>query len=179
MPPQASSSNSSKVPKFTDIIYKWYVQYRRNFLWVTVGILFILAGIYVTYRRMVFYTTQKHTPSDTTNVPNAQRREDTAEVLLFVVDWCPHCKKAKPEWSIFVQKYDKTTVNNHRIECVGGKEGVNCTNTDDANVQDAIQHYNIEHYPTLKMKVNGQVYDYDGPITSNNVEKFVLSVLNS
>jgi thiol-disulfide isomerase/thioredoxin len=163
-------------PKFTDIIQGWLRPLRKRILWVVLAVIFLIGGAYVLSRTYQFHSTIKQTRADTTNIPNAQRRSGKCEVLFFNVDWCKHCTKAKPEWTAFVSEYNGQTVNGCAIECVGGNEGVNCTKTNDPSVQDAIQHYNIEHYPTLKMKRDGTVYDYDGPITKDNLVKFVTTM---
>lgn len=163
-------------PKFTDLISKLIRPYNSRILWISLILLFLIIGTYTIWNGIQFYMKTKQTKDDLTNVANANRRSGTIQVLLFTVDWCPHCKKAKPEWISFVQKFDGTTINSYVIECIGGAEGINCTNTNDPNVQDAIQHYNVEHYPTLKLKMDGTVYNYSGPITKQTMESFVNSI---
>ena len=37
-----------------------------------------------------------------------------AELMLFGVSWCPHCKKAKPIWDAMKKKYEGKEINNSR-----------------------------------------------------------------
>jgi thiol-disulfide isomerase/thioredoxin len=167
---------SSSVPKFTQLISKYFQPYQTRILWIVLILLFLGVGIYTLWNSIQFQLHTKNTKQDLTNISNANRRNDSLQILLFMVDWCPHCKHAKPEWISYVQTYDGTLINNYMIECIGGKDGINCTNTNDPNVQDAIQRYNVEHYPTLKLKKDGIVYDYNGPITKSTIESFVSSI---
>jgi thiol-disulfide isomerase/thioredoxin len=112
------------------------------------------------------------------NIPNNGTNGEVS-FYFFNVDWCPHCVKAKPEWIKFCQRYNDQEYNGYIISCVGGENGTDCTNSDDPNIIDIIQKFNIEHYPTLKM-VNGKtVIDFDGKITNENLETFITSILKS
>lgn len=111
------------------------------------------------------------------NVPNNGTIEQI-NIYFFNVDWCPHCVKAKTEWEEFCKKRNNEEYKGYNIVCVGGVDGVNCTNSDDQNVIEYIQNYNIEHYPTLKMVKGGSVIDFDGKITNDNLEAFIENVLD-
>jgi thiol-disulfide isomerase/thioredoxin len=110
------------------------------------------------------------------NIPNNGSNEEVT-FYFFNVDWCPHCIKAKPEWIKFCQKYDGKEYNGYIISCVGGENGTDCTNSDDPSVIDIIQKFNIEHYPTLKMVKGSSVVDFDGKITDDNLETFIVTIL--
>ena len=36
---------------------------------------------------------------------NNNRGTSEAKLMFFSADWCPHCKKAKPEWDKFSSEY--------------------------------------------------------------------------
>ena len=113
---------------------------------------------------------------DQRNIPNNGSNEEVS-FYFFNVDWCPHCIKAKPAWIKFCQKYDGKEYNGYIISCVGGENGTDCTNSDDPNVIDIIQKFTIEHYPTLKMVKGSSVVDFDGKITDDNLETFIVTIL--
>jgi thiol-disulfide isomerase/thioredoxin len=118
---------------------------------------------------------------------NLQSQSDVAnngtieevQIYFFNVDWCPHCVKAKPEWKKFCDRRNGEIYKRYNINCVGGENGVDCTKTEDVNVVDYIQNFNIEHYPTVKMVKGGTTIDFDGKITDDNMETFIEGVLNT
>ena len=91
---------------------------------------------------------------------------------MFYVDWCPHCKTAKPEWDKVKQQYNGKTINGTTILF---KE-VNCTN-ETADVQEMISQYKIEGYPTIKLLKGNQVIDFDAKPTQDSLTKFLNGVL--
>ena len=92
-------------------------------------------------------------------------------VYFFFADWCPHCKKAKPVWSQFTNKYDGKVVNGSKIICVA----VDCTDPDKQETAQMISQFNITSYPTIKMVKDGNTYEFDAKITDTNLEEFVKS----
>jgi len=84
------------------------------------------------------------------------------------VDWCPHCKKALPDWNQFSAQYDGKEVNGYRIECVD----MDCTE-ETSKVASAINEYKIDSYPTIKMKKGDEVIEFDSKITKYSLEQFV------
>ena len=102
--------------------------------------------------------------------------EGTLEVMFFNVDWCAHCVKAKPDWQTFVNKYDKQNYHGYQVNCVGGNEGVNCTNSDNPDVKAAITKYSIQHYPTLIFIQNGTQVEFDARINTQNLEDFMTKL---
>ena len=93
------------------------------------------------------------------------------QVMFFNVDWCPHCVRAKPEWSKFVQNHSSDS----NITFVGGEDGTNCTNNDDSSVRDLVQKYNIQHFPTVIFVKDGTPTEFQGKVTSDNLESFLSS----
>ena len=37
----------------------------------------------------------------------------SAEIIFFYVDWCPHCKTAKPEWEKVKDQYQGKVINGY------------------------------------------------------------------
>ena len=95
-----------------------------------------------------------------------------AELILFYVDWCPHCKTAKPEWDKVKQEYSGQSINGTPILF---KE-INCTN-ETSEIQQMISQYKIEGYPTIKLLKGNQVIEFDSKPTQDSLKKFLNSVL--
>ena len=167
--------------KIQNVLYNNSLRkYSRIIVIVAMVILFSVVGIYI-YR---VYVSKVLAVNSGKNVANADimgagkegasgASSGKLDVMFFSVDWCPHCVKAKPDWAAFVQEHDGKVTNGYMVTCVGGEAGVNCTNSDDANVKKMTQQYKIEGYPTLKFIQNGTVVDFDAKITKANMEGFM------
>jgi len=97
---------------------------------------------------------------------------NTAELLLFYVDWCPHCKTAKPIWNELKSEYENKTINGYKIIFTE----INCTN-ETAEVEQMVNKYSIEGYPTIKLLKDGQVIEYDAKPSKATLEQFLNTVL--
>ena len=92
--------------------------------------------------------------------------------MFFHVDWCPHCKKALPEWNNFKKQFADKEVNGYIVKCVD----VDCTD-ETSDVQNMINKYSIESYPTVKMIKDNNTIEFDSKISTNTLEHFVNSML--
>lgn len=139
---------------------------QNTFIIIGVSLLFIGVAIYV-YKS---YIQPKLNPNYVANKEfvSADEDEKEAEVLFFHTEWCPHCKKAKPHWEQFKEKYEGKIINNHRVLC---KE-YDC----DKN-EKLCDKYKIDGYPTIKMLKDSQIIEYDAKPTIENLTKFVESTL--
>ena len=95
-----------------------------------------------------------------------------AEIMLFYVDWCPHCKTAKPEWEQVKAEYDGKNVNGYIITFTE----INCTN-ETAEVEKMVNSYKIDGYPTIKLLKDGTVIEYDAKPTKETLTQFLNTVL--
>ena len=108
------------------------------------------------------------------DVANANRRTKDVNIYLFHVDWCPHCKKALPEWNSFKSIYDNKEVNGYTVKCID----INCTD-ETAEVANIINSYGIESYPTVKMVKDQDTIEFDSKITKTALEQFVTMMTNN
>jgi len=111
------------------------------------------------------------------DVANSNPSGRTITIFMFHVDWCPHCKKATPEWKMFSDQYNNTSLNGYQIEC----RDVDCTKSDDPTVKNLVDKYSIKQYPTVIAVVpsaNGKEtrVDYEAKVKKNYLEKFATSL---
>lgn len=100
-----------------------------------------------------------------------QAKGQTVEVMMFYVDWCPHCKTAGPEWELFESRYNNTTMDKTQYVI----NSVNCTE-ETPEIEGLISKYKIEGYPTVKMVLGDKsVVDFNAKITNENLSKFIKS----
>jgi len=153
-----------------------YLDPRKFMFWmIFVVILFIAAAVYGYYN---FYqpSASARNFNDLSNkkpVANGQGGGGDVLIYFFHVDWCPHCKTAAPEWKTFSDNYDSAEINGYTIRCMDTE----CTNDKDASIQDIIQRFAIEGYPTIKMVKDGKTIDFDAKVTNGNLEKFVENMI--
>jgi thiol-disulfide isomerase/thioredoxin len=95
-----------------------------------------------------------------------------AELMFFHVDWCPHCKTALPEWEKIKKEYNNKKINGHRILFLE----YNCTEETEETTK-KIETYKIEGYPTIKLKIDGRVIEFDAKVNKENMEQFLSTVL--
>jgi thiol-disulfide isomerase/thioredoxin len=108
-----------------------------------------------------------------TDVANSNIRNRQVTIYFFHVDWCPHCKKALPEWNKFKADKNGKEINGYVIRCVE----MDCTN-ETSDITRAINEYNIDSYPTVKMLKNNQKIEFDSKITNTALDSFVVTMLN-
>jgi len=150
-------------------------RYIRPYYYYILGITILSIFIYVTYwsYNTFYLKSASNKKNKFSDVANANRRNKESSILFFHVDWCPHCKTALPEWNNFKSQNDGKEINGYIIKCVD----MDCTN-ETSDVTRAINQYNIESYPTVKMLKDEQVIEFDSKITANTLNQFVTTMLN-
>lgn len=106
-------------------------------------------------------------PSDNPDDPNFDPGQ-LAELMFFCVKWCPHCKKAEPEWNKLVKKFDgkkinKSTVFFKKIDCEDSEA--------------LADQYKIQGYPTIKLEKGDQIIEYNAKPNAETLEEFLRSQL--
>lgn len=161
-------------------------KYHRWIFIVIIFIIFIYLG-YNAYSRYEGFDS-KSEKKKYQDVANAQDFTPTVQLYMFFVDWCPHCKTAKPEWDKIKLKYNNTEVGGYLVECID----IDCT--DDfgevtlekskygaetpTKISEIIKQYDINGYPTVKLVKEGKPYDFEAKITEPNLNKFIDQILN-
>jgi thiol-disulfide isomerase/thioredoxin len=137
----------------------------------TIGIiaLVIILLLIVFY----MYSSQKSSISQSKeNFENGSDDKHNAELMFFSVDWCPHCKTAKPEWEQLKAEYKDKKINGYNIIFTD----IDCTK-ETPQIEKLMNTYKIEGYPTIKLLKDGQVIDYDAKPTKDTLVKFLNTVL--
>jgi thiol-disulfide isomerase/thioredoxin len=79
--------------------------------------------------------------------------------MLFKADWCGHCNEFKPLWNELIndsklkKKYNFMTI--------------------DSNDEKEVQKYNIKGYPTLLLKKDDKIIEFDGTRDRDTLIKFL------
>ena len=132
-----------------------------------------LAGVFTL---VALYVWRKHIASrvNPTYVPNREFTTDEqaapneADLYLFYTVWCPHCTKAKPEWSRFKESIGENKVNGVTINFIE----VDC-DKDTATAD----RFRVDSYPTIKLVRNDQIIEYDAKPDVDTLRQFLTASL--
>jgi thiol-disulfide isomerase/thioredoxin len=142
-------------------------------MWIIISIviLFIIIGLfcYFYYLSPILKPKYQH---NSEQGPNDSGNGNTAELLFFYADWCPHCKAAKPIWNDLKAEYENKTVNGYKIIFTE----IDCSE-ESAEVEKMMNQYNVEGYPTIKLIKDGQVIEYDAKPSKDVLVKFLNTAL--
>ena len=107
----------------------------------------------------------------------SEEKYKEARIMYFYADWCPHCKAAKPHIDEIKSIYDASSsgkrVNDYGIYF----EYVDCSDSNDAVVIEKMDKYNVEGFPTIKLKYDGKVADMDAKPDKETIELFLNTML--
>lgn len=142
--------------------------------WQTIAIIIVvlLLTIFAYYAYKQYADSKTNFYANRENVPKDENSNKTATLMLFYVDWCPHCKTAKPEWESLKSQYDGKMINGYTISFIE----YNCT-TESDEISQLMDKYSIEGYPTIKLLKDNQVIEYDAKPTKTTMEQFLNTVL--
>lgn len=88
-----------------------------------------------------------------------------AELYLFSVDWCPHCKDTKTIWDKYTTSYKSKKYEITFIE-------VDCDQR-----ENLAKEFKIEEYPTIVLVKDGKKYYYDANIKKETLDKFIDTIM--
>ncbi len=142
-----------------------------KFAVILIAIVALLAAITYVYKT---YVVPKLEPNYVANKEFINKGDDEqiALVEMFSVNWCPHCKNAKPVWNEMKKEYEGKVINGQTVHF----KIVDCTK-ETAEVQKLLKENNVEGYPTIKLKAKGQTFDFDAKATRPALEQFLNTVL--
>jgi len=140
-------------------------------------IMIIVAVIFFAVLTGVYYYYYIAPQMDAKYKPNSEHvsagsSSNTAELLFFFADWCPHCKTAKPIWDDLKSEYETKTINGYQIIFTE----VNCSE-ESAEVEKMMNKYNVEGYPTIKLLKDGQIIEYDAKPSKETLTQFLNTVI--
>jgi thiol-disulfide isomerase/thioredoxin len=140
---------------------------------MTFGGLILLVAVYHIYKKygIDINILEKFTGNSENDISVASSNKN-AELILFAVDWCPHCKTAKPEWENLKASQDGNQINGYTVVFTE----YNCTKESD-QINQLVSKYKIEGYPTIKLLKDGQIIDFDAKPTEGTLNEFLNTVL--
>lgn len=151
--------------------FRSLLNYKNILIVLFLTAIFIGAAIYA-YRNYVKKVTNIESKIYETKLEGKTPEEGgskNVDLYMFYTDWCPHCKKAKPEWQQLKQNYSGgKTVNGYIINFIE----VDC----EANPELA-EKFNVEQYPTIKLVKGNKIIEFDAKPDVKTLEQFLSTVL--
>ena len=145
-----------------------------KFILILVAVALLIVAIHYVWKN---YVSPKLNPSYVANKEFVGRgvSEDSnvAYLKMFVVDWCPYCKKAEPIWDSFAEENNGKVIGRYKLAF----EKINCTNEDDADVKSVQNQFSIEGYPTIKLVKDNEIIEYDAKPDKDTLQQFLQTVL--
>lgn len=145
----------------------------NNWMIVLAVIVFSAISIYFYFNYIASTKNTNYSANNQdTKIGSENQNSKEAELLLFYVDWCPHCKTAKPVWNDIKSEYENKTINGYKVIFTE----INCTE-ETSEVEQMMNKYNIEGFPTIKLLKDGQIIEYDAKPTKETLTQFLNTVL--
>ena len=94
----------------------------------------------------------------------------TATIRMFQVEWCPHCKKAAPEFQKVEDKYDGKVINGYKLHFVS-------VDGEDPKNEQMVNQFNVQGYPTVVLTKDGKNIEYDAKVDQPTLEKFINTMI--
>jgi thiol-disulfide isomerase/thioredoxin len=139
-------------------------QNRNIMLILFLTLLFIGLAVYV----YIYYIRNRINPTYVENKELVQQPDNEAELFYFYTNWCPYCKKAKPEWEKLKSEYENKSINGTTIYF----REIDCEKDEKTPEQ-----YKVEAYPTIKLITNGKVIEYDAKPNYETLNEFLNTSL--
>lgn len=163
------------MPGLIDVLnVRFFQPYYYIILVATLVVIFIIAGYYAYNWYYVSEMTVLNEP--TNDIANGEIRNKELLIQLFTVDWCPHCKTAKPEWVKFCNEYNGKVINGYQVSC--DEKGTNCTDDKNPDIAYILSTNKIESYPTVIMFKDTRRFDFDAKISDYTLGQFVNTIAN-
>ena len=139
--------------------------YKKVILIILLAAVFIVTAVYV-YKKYISNKNSSQPKKQTC----ATGESKSADLYLFYTEWCPHCKKTKPEWEQLKKNYSGNNINGYKLNFID----VDC----DANPEIA-DKFKVEGYPTIKLVKGNQIVEFDAKPDVKTLEQFLSTVLNN
>ena len=162
----------NQVQMNTSTIGGGFFQNNLSYILLGLGVLVIIAVIvYYFVYKPISTTPVVYSENSEHNTVGSSQNNKVSEIMFFYADWCPHCKTAKPIWNDIKSEYENKTINGYKVIFTE----VNCTE-DNAEIEDLMNKYNVEGFPTIKLLKDGQVIEYDAKPSKETLTQFLNTV---
>jgi thiol-disulfide isomerase/thioredoxin len=161
----------SKLKTYTNELSKKVLKDKRYIIGFVIALIVIAWVIYGITYYIMSQTKETFIGNNEINT-NGGGKDKVATIYLFSADWCPHCKKAEPEWVNFEKEYNNTKIKEYIIKCIK----VNCSKPNPES-DTLMEKYNVSGFPTVIMIKDGEPISFDAPVKTSTLTQFCYSML--
>ena len=103
---------------------------------------------------------------------NSDTPSGPAKIVYYYVKWCPHCKKATPEWQKVKKEFNGKDINGteivfEEVDCEKNAESTQKANDD-----------KVTAYPTIKLhKADNTIVEYNAKPEAETLKEFLNMTL--
>ena len=106
------------------------------------------------------------------SVGNKTADTNSCEFLFFHVKWCPYCKTAVPIIDEIRDEYQNKMINGYNVIFTD----IDCT-LETPEIENIINKYKIEGYPTIKLIKDGVIIDFEAKPTKDSIISFLHAAI--
>ena len=159
---------------FTDTVSYYLDPYRYYYIGFVYALIFFLIICGISYYVYQSDFVKHYNNPGTSDIPNTSAGKGDNSIMFFYTRWCPHCKTARPIWETFSAKYNKQFVNGYKCKFLE----YDLTDENNPETKKIMEDYNIEGFPSIKMKIGNDLVEFDAKITPTALEEFIQNVTN-
>ena len=169
--------NGSINGSYLERIVKYFRSISYKTLIITFVIVLSLVIILVYFNKTIkplFVKNDKLQSEYSNNIESNTNRKDTntCELLFFHVKWCPYCKTAVPIIDEIRDEYQDKVVNGYNVIFTD----IDCT-VETPEIENIINKYKIDGYPTIKLIKNGNIIDFEAKPTRDSIISFLNTAI--
>ena len=158
-----SAENSTgffdSIRKFFIRIYQADWDKDRHIVIINISIMFIFLFIYIIV--LTIYTNRYIENNLKKSLMGGKLNNETT-FTLYYVEWCPHCKVVKPEWTKLENDNELEHIIFVKIDCEEN--------------EDIVKEKNIEGFPTILLTHNGKEIGYNGGREYADFKNYLLNL---
>ena len=153
-------------------IVKFAFKHKFTILVTIVAFNIFLLALFIIYRMRITKKVEGYTSSNTVNL------------VMLHVDWCPHCKTAKPAWDKITKNYHGVSINNKKVNVfsIDSTDENSMVSAYGKTVENVLSQfkknnspYKVEGYPTILLTDDKHniIAEFEQNTSYENLENFI------
>jgi thiol-disulfide isomerase/thioredoxin len=153
---------------------EWMMNNKKVIGYVFIAVFFIVLAQQIYNRHVKSSSNQSqyegYSNSNDANGTSAGANAPVAVIRMFKVDWCPHCKKALPEFQSVQNEYEGKTINGYKLQLV-------VVDGEDPANESLVNNFNVQGYPTVVLTKDGKNIEYDAKVEKSTLQQFINTMV--
>jgi thiol-disulfide isomerase/thioredoxin len=149
---------------------EWLLNNKKVVGYILIAVFFAVVAQQLYTRYLNSNTSSQYEGYSNASSDSSAVNHPVAVIRMFKVDWCPHCKKALPEFQAVQDQYNGKVVNGHKLSLV-------VVDGEDPANESMVNDFKIQGYPTVVLTKNGQNIEYDAKVDQPTLQKFITTMV--